>query len=70
MTQLEILIEQVAVQSALVGLGNAMSTVSLDQAVDSAHDLLDDDSATALRRIGLLGFPIGLGVLARVLDAR
>ena len=65
---LPLLIEQVAVQSALVGLGNAMSTVSLDQAVDSAHDLLDDDSATALRRIGLLGFPIGLGVLARVLD--
>lgn len=65
---LPLLIEQVAVQSALVGLGNAMSTVSLDQAVDSAHDLLDEDSATALRRIGLLDFPVGLGVLARVLD--
>jgi DNA-binding CsgD family transcriptional regulator/tetratricopeptide (TPR) repeat protein len=66
---LPLLIEQVAVQSALVGLSNAMSSASLDQAVDSAHDLLDDDSATALRRIGLLGFPVGLGVLARVLDA-
>ncbi len=65
---LPLLIEQVAVQSALVGLNNAMSTVSLDQAVDSAHDLLDDASATALRRIGLLDFPVGLGVLARVLD--
>jgi DNA-binding CsgD family transcriptional regulator/tetratricopeptide (TPR) repeat protein len=65
---LPLLIEQVAVQSALVGLSNAMSTVSLDQAVDSAHDLLDDASATALRRIGLLDFPVGLGVLARVLD--
>jgi DNA-binding CsgD family transcriptional regulator/tetratricopeptide (TPR) repeat protein len=65
---LPLLIEQVAVQSALVGLSNAMSSASLDQAVDSAHDLLDDDSATALRRIGLLGFPVGLGVLARVLD--
>ncbi len=65
---LPLLIEQVAVQSALVGLNNAMSSASLDQAVDSAHDLLDDDSATALRRIGLLGFPVGLGVLARVLD--
>jgi DNA-binding CsgD family transcriptional regulator/tetratricopeptide (TPR) repeat protein len=64
---LPLLIEQVAVQSALVGLSNAMSTVSLDQAVDSAHDLLDDASATALRRIGLLDFPVGLGVLARVL---
>lgn len=64
---LPLLIEQVAVQSALVGLSNAMSTVSLDQAVDSAHDLLDDASATALRRIGLLDFPVGLGVLAEVL---
>lgn len=66
---LPLLIEQVAVQSALVGLSNAMSTVSLDQAVDSAHDLLDPSSATALRRIGLLDFQVGLGVLARVLDA-
>lgn len=64
---LPLLIEQVAVQSALVGLSNAISTVSLDQAVDSAHALLDDDSATALRRIGVLDFPVGLGVLARVL---
>lgn len=64
---LPLLIEQVAVQSALVGLGNAMSTVSLDQAVDSAHDLLDEASATALRRIGLLDFRVGLGVLASVL---
>ena len=65
---LPLLIEQVAVQSALVGLSNAMSTVSLDQAVDSAHGLLDPSSATALRRIGLLDFPVGLGVLAHVLD--
>lgn len=65
---LPLLIEQVAVQSALVGLSNAMSTVSLDQAVDSAHGLLDPSSAAALRRIGLLDFPVGLGVLAHVLD--
>lgn len=65
---LPLLIEQVAVQSALVGLGNAISTVSLDQAVDSAHDLLDAASATALRRFGLLDFQVGLGVVARVLD--
>lgn len=65
---LPLLIEQVAVQSALVGLSNAMSAVSLDQAVDSAHDLLDEASAAALRRIGLLDFPVGMGVLARVLD--
>ncbi|WP_210440460.1 LuxR C-terminal-related transcriptional regulator [Nocardioides xinjiangensis] len=65
---LPLLIEQVAVQSALVGLGNALATVSLDQAVDSAHDLLDEASASALRRIGLLDFRVGLGVLARVLD--
>lgn len=65
---LPLLIEQVAVQSALVGLSNAMSAVSLDQAVDSAHDLLDEASAAALRRIGLLDFKVGLGVLAHVLD--
>lgn len=66
---LPLLIEQVAVQSALVGLSNAMSTVSLDQAVDSAHDLLDHASATALRRIGLLDFAAGLGVVAHVLGS-
>jgi DNA-binding CsgD family transcriptional regulator/tetratricopeptide (TPR) repeat protein len=66
---LPLLIEQVAVQSALVGLSNAMSTVSLDQAVDSAHDMLDEASATALRRIGLLDFPVGLGVLSHVLGS-
>ncbi len=65
---LPLLIEQVAVQSAVVGLSNAMSAVSLDEAVDSAHRLLDVDSATALRRIGLLDFPVGLEVLAEVLD--
>ena len=65
---LPMLIEQVAVQSALVGVNNAMSAVSLDQAVDSAHHLLDPDSATTLRRIGLLDFPAGLGVIADVLD--
>ena len=65
---LPMLIEQVAVQSALVGLSNALSAVSLDQAVDSAHQLLAPDAATALRRIGLLDFPAGLGVLANVLD--
>ena len=65
---LPLLIEQVAVQSALLGLSNAMSTVSLDQAVDSAHELLDDACATALRRIGLLDFPAGLGVVAHVLE--
>jgi DNA-binding CsgD family transcriptional regulator/tetratricopeptide (TPR) repeat protein len=65
---LPLLIEQVAVQSALVGLSNAMSAVSLDQAVDSAHHLLDPDSATALRRIGLLDFPAGLDVIAAILD--
>ncbi|CAM3790901.1 LuxR C-terminal-related transcriptional regulator [Nocardioides zeicaulis] len=64
---LPLLIEQVAVQSALVGLSNALTSVSLDQAVDSAHELLDAPSATALRRIGLLDFPAGLGVVARVL---
>ena len=65
---LPLLIEQVAVQSALVGLGNAMSAVSLDQVVDSAHRLLAPRSATALRRIGLLDFPAGLGVVADLLD--
>ena len=65
---LPLLIEQVAVQSPLVGLSNAMSAVSLDQAVDTAHDLLDEASAAGLRRIGLLDFHVGLGVLAHVLD--
>jgi DNA-binding CsgD family transcriptional regulator/tetratricopeptide (TPR) repeat protein len=66
---LPLLIEQAAAQSALVGLSNATTAVSLDQAMTSAYSLLDQDQRTALRRIGLLDFPVGAEVLAAVLDA-
>ena len=66
---LPLLIEQAAVQSALVGLNNATTAVSLDDAVDAAHDLLDHAQRAALRRIGLLDHPVGAEVLAEVLGA-
>lgn len=64
---LPLLIEQAASQSALVGLSNATTAVSLDEAVEAAYALLDGGQQVALRRIGLLDHPVGADVLAEVL---
>ena len=64
---LPLLIEQAAVQSALVGLDNATTAVSLDEAVGAAYALLDPGQRAALRRIGLLDHAVGAEVLAEVL---
>lgn len=64
---LPLLIEQAAAQAALVGLGNATAAVSLDDAVDSAYALLDDEQRLVLRRLAQLDFAVGLEVLAEVL---
>ena len=64
---LPLLIEQVAVQCAVVGLSNASAADTLAQAVNSSYDLLDAQQRRLLRRIGLLDIPVGSGVLAEVI---
>lgn len=63
---LPLLIEQMAVQCALVGLGNAVAADTLAQAVNSAYELLDRDQRRLLRRMSLLDVAVGPAVLAAV----
>lgn len=65
---LPLLIEQVASQAALLGLTNASPAASLTQALDAAYALLDTDGRHAYRRLGQLGFPVGVEVLAAVCE--
>lgn len=63
---LPVLIEQLAVQVALVGLANAVPTGSLDEAVDAAYRLLGADCRRLLRRMAALPGPATLDVLGAV----
>ncbi len=63
---LPLLIEQTAVQCALVGLVGAAPTHSLGEAVDTAYALLEPDQQCAFRRLGLLEHPFGVEVVAAV----
>lgn len=63
---LPLLIEQIAVQCALVGLHAATPTHSLGEAVDTAYALLEPDQQCTFRRLGLLEHPVSVEVLAAV----
>ena len=63
---LPVLIDQLAVQSALVGLSNAVATESVDEAVDAAYHLLGADERRLLRRMASLPGPATLDVLGAV----
>jgi len=65
---LPLLIEQVASQAALVGLANARPAASLTEALDAAYALLDPAGQQAYRRLGRLGHPVGMDVLAAASD--
>ena len=65
---LPLLIEQMAVQIALVGLPNVVPTASLSEAVHASYLLLDDDQQRCFRRMSTLSFPISTEVLAAILD--
>lgn len=65
---LPLLIEQVASQAALLGLANARPSASLTEALDAAFALLDPRDQQVYRRLGALGLPVGIEVLAAVCD--
>ncbi len=66
---LPLLVEQAAVQAALVGLPNATPTGSLAEAVQASYDLLGPDEQRCFRLLAQLPCPVGLDVVAAVVEA-
>jgi DNA-binding CsgD family transcriptional regulator len=60
------LIEQVAVQVALIGVSDVLPADSLAEAVRRSYDLLDVAQQQCFRRLAVIGRPVGLDVLADV----
>ena len=60
------LIEQLAVQIALVGVSDVSPTNTLADAVRTSYDLLDPAQQACFRRLAVIGRPVGLDVLADV----
>lgn len=63
---LPLLIEQAAVQSALVGVSNVVPTASLSEAVQASYELLDEEQQRCFRRLAHLSSPASLEVLAEI----
>ncbi len=65
---LPLLIEQIAVQIALIGVTNVVPTASLSEAVHGSYELLDADQQRCFRRLAQLGSPVSIDVLAAITD--
>lgn len=63
---LPLLIEQIAVQIALVGVTNVVPTASLSEAVQASYELLDTEQQRCFRRLSHMSSPVSLEVLAEV----
>lgn len=63
---LPLLIGQAAVQCALLGLSGSTPADTLAEAIDTAYALLAPEQQRALRRVSLLGFPVGPEVLSAI----
>ena len=63
---LPLLIEQLAVQIALVGVTNVVPTASLSEAVHASYELLDEDQQRCFRRLAHMTSPVSLEVLAEI----
>ncbi len=63
---LPLLIEQMAVQIALVGISRVAPTASLSEAVHASYELLDDEQRRCFRRLSTVSTPVSLPVLAAV----
>jgi DNA-binding CsgD family transcriptional regulator/tetratricopeptide (TPR) repeat protein len=63
---LPLLIEQMAVQIALVGVAQVTPTASLSEAVQASYELLDEDQQRCFRRLSTLSVPVSLEVLAAI----
>ena len=64
---LPLLVEQAAVQAALLGLPNATPAGSLAEALEASYDLLDPELQRAFRLLAHVPCPVGLDVVAAVL---
>ena len=60
------LVEQLAVQIALIGVSDVSPAGSLAEAVRRSYDLLDAAQQQCFRRLAVIGRPLGLDVLADV----
>ncbi len=63
---LPLLIEQLAVQIALVGLTNVAPTASLTEAVHASFELLDEEQRRCFRRLAQMTVPVSIDVLADI----
>jgi DNA-binding CsgD family transcriptional regulator/tetratricopeptide (TPR) repeat protein len=61
---LPLLIEQLAVQIALVGVSDVAPVGSMDEAVRASYALLDEEQQRCFRRLAVIGRPVGLDVIA------
>ncbi|GAB3440161.1 LuxR family transcriptional regulator [Phycicoccus ginsengisoli] len=61
---LPLLIEQLAVQIALVGVSDVAPAGSMDEAVRASYELLDEEQQRCFRRLAVIGLPVGLDVIA------
>lgn len=62
------LIEQLAVQIALIGVSDVAPAGTMDQAVRASYDLLDEHQRCCFRRLAVIGRPVSLDVLADVCE--
>ena len=63
---LPLLVEQSAVQAALLGLANAAPAGSLAEAVGASYDLLRPDQQRCFRRLAHVPCPVGIEAMAAV----
>lgn len=63
---LPLLIEQIAVQIALVGVTNVVPTASLSEAVHGSYELLDAEQQRCFRRMAQMTSPVSIDVLAEI----
>lgn len=63
---LPLLIEQLGVQIALVGVTDVTPAASLSEVVQTSYDLLDEDQKRCFRRLSVMEHPVGLDVLADI----
>lgn len=62
------LIEQLAVQIALIGVSDVAPVGTMAQAVRGSYDLLDEDQRRCFRRLAVVGRPVGLDALADICE--
>lgn len=63
---LPLIIEQLAVQVALLGLTNVVPSASLSEAVQASYELLDSEQRRCFRRVAHMSSPVSIEVLAEI----